>query len=179
MASEPSIDRVVGAIQLARARAKYLGVTKGVTASLLDIQWLLDQMRARADEGSWDRETHQLVKRYLEVEVPYRVQQMKELLGALEEVGNRGDVLPQKLEELESERERQVAWVGAEPEEGSEGEAAKKALEDLAGFTRELDSAGKELDRLAHDFLVSFIQSNRLSKELADSLLEREEAADG
>lgn len=178
--SEPPVDRIVGAIQLARARAKYHGVTKGVTASLLDIEWLLDQTKkTKAEKEAWDKGTRLLVERYLEMEVPYRVQQMREFLEALEGVGVAVDDLPQKTEGLESERERQAAWVGAEREDGGEGEAAERVLDDLTGFAKQLDSVGEELDRRARDFLVAFIENNKLSKEMASSLLEREEAADG
>jgi len=179
LTSEPPIDRVVGAIQLARARSKYRGVTKSVTASLLDIQWLLDQaMKAREEEGTLDRESRMLVKRYLEMEVPYRTQQMKEFLEALEDVGVSVDNLPLKLEELELERERQAAWAGLGPEDRNEKEEARKVLEDLTSFAKQLDLVGTELDRLAYDFLMEFIQSNKLSKELANSLLERDEVAE-
>ena len=178
MAGEPPVDQVVGAIQLARARAKYHGVTKGVTASLLDIQWLLDQ--TTANEGVLGRETHSLVERYLEMEVPYRMQQLKEFLEAMEGLGLDVGGLPQSLEKLESERERQAAWLRAGPDDQGEGsEEARNVLEDLTGFARQLDSVGKDLDKQAYDFLVEFIQNNRLSKELANSLLEREEVADG
>jgi hypothetical protein len=173
LAGEPPVDQVVGAIQLARARAKYRGVTKGVTASLLDIQWLLDQ--TKASDGVLGRETHSLVERYLEMEVPYRMQQLKEFLEAVEGVGLDVGGLPQTLEKLESERERQAAWVRRGPEDQEE---AGKVLEDLTSFAKQLDSVGKDLDRQAYDFLVEFIQNSRLSKELANSLLEREEVAD-
>jgi hypothetical protein len=178
LAGEPPVDQVVGAIQLARARAKYRGVTKGVTASLLDIEWLLDQ--TKVNEGVLGRETHSLVERYLEMEVPYRMQQMKEFLEAVEGVGLDVGGLPRTLEELESERKRQAAWVRAGPDEQGEGrEEAGKVLEELTDFAKQLDSVGKDLDKQAYDFLVEFIQNSRLSKELANSLLEREEVADG
>jgi hypothetical protein len=178
MAGEPPVDQVVGAIQLARARAKYHGVTKGVTASLLDIQWLLDQ--TTANEGVLGKETRSLVERYLEMEVPYRMQQLKEFLEAVEGLGLDVGELPQTLEKLESERERQAAWLRAGPDDQGEGrEEARNVLEDLTGFAKQLDSVGKDLDKQAYDFLVEFIQNNRLSKELANSLLEREEVADG
>jgi hypothetical protein len=174
---EPPVGQVVGAIQLARARAKYHGVTKGVTASLLDIEWLLDQ--TKASEGVLGRETHSLVERYLEMEVPYRMQQLKEFLEAVEGVGLDVGGLPQTLEKLESERERQAAWVRAGPDEqGEGGEEAGKVLEGLTDFAKQIDSVGRDLDKQAYDFLVEFIQNSRLSKELANSLLEREEIAD-
>lgn len=179
MTSEPPVDRVVGAIQLARARAKYRGVAKGVAASLLDIQWMLDETsQTKADLGALDRETHMLVRRYLEMEVPYRMQQLKEFLRALEGVGIAVEDLPQKLEGLEKERERQALLVGPEPGERSESAGAKEEIEELTKFARELDSVGEELDGRAYRFLVAFIEENKLSKELASSLLEREEIAD-
>ena len=178
LAGEPPVDQVVGAIQLARARAKYRGVTKGVTASLLDIQWLLDQ--TKASDGVLGRETHLLIERYLEMEVPYRMRQLKEFIGAVEGVGLDVGGLPQTLEKLESERERQAAWVRGGPEDQGDGrEEAGKVLEDLTSFAKQLDTVGKDLDKQAYDFLVEFIQNSRLSKELANSLLEREEVADG
>ncbi len=178
MSSEPTVDRVVRAIQLARARAKYQGFMKGVTASLLDIEWLLEQTtQAGKNEVGLDMEGGLLVKRYLEMEVPYRTQQMKEFLGALEEAGLSVGELPQTLEKLESERESLLARVQAEPGGGDDRGAAKVELRELAGFARRLDSVGKELDRQAHEFLVAFIQNSRVSKEMATTLLGGEEAA--
>ncbi len=174
MASEPPVDQVVRAIQLARARARYQGFTKGVSASLMDIQWLLGQIQEGKNEGNLGKEGELLVKRYLEMEVPYRLEQMKEFLEALEEGGLDVGELPQSLEKLASERERLLAQVQTQQ---SEGEAAGLTPEALAGFAEQLDSMGKGLDRQAHDFLLTFIQTNKVSRELANSLLEGEEAA--
>ncbi len=175
MASEPTVDRVVRAVQLARARARYQGFTKGVTASLMDIQWLLEQtIRGGKDEGVLDREGGLLVGRYLEMDVPSRLQQMKEFLEAMEEAGVDAGGLPQALEKLESNRGGLLARVQAESEEMN---TARVALDELAGFAKRLDSMGKDLDRRAHDFLLAFIRSSKVSRELAGSLLEGEETA--
>lgn len=176
MASEPSVDRVVGAVRLARARAKYHGFTKGATASLLDVHWLLQEtMQRKGGERALDVEGGSLVKRYLEMEVPYRLQQLKEFVEALEEVGLDAGGLPQTLEKLGSEREGLAARVQAGP--GEEEVSAADTIEELTGFTEQLDSLGKELDRHAYDFLVEFIQNSQLSKELAAALLEGDEAS--
>ncbi len=175
MASEPPVDRVVRAVQLARARARYQGFTKGVTASLMDIQWLLEQtMRGGKNEGVLDREGGLLVGRYLEMEVPSRLQQMKEFLEAMKEAGVDVGGLPQGLEKLESDRGGLLVRVQAESEER---DTARVMLNELAGFAKQLDSAGEELDKRAHDFLLAFIRNSKVSRELAGSLLEGEEAA--
>ncbi len=177
MASEPTVDGVVRAIQLARARAKYQGFTKGVTASLMDVQWLLEQtMKGRKNEGVLDREGDLLVERYLEMEVPYRLQQMKEYLTALGEAGQDAGEFPQALEKLEAERGRLLARVRSQQRESEDKDRAKGVPEELAGYAGQLDSIGKELDKQAHDFLLTFIQNSRVSRELARSLLEGEEA---
>jgi hypothetical protein len=178
LASEPPVDRIVGAVQLARARAKYHGYTKGATASLMDIHWLLEEtMQKRAGERTLDAEGGMLVRRYLEMEVPYHLRQLREFVEALEEVGLDVDGLPQTLEKLESERDRLFNWVQAGPHEGEGDEARSKGIEELASFKEQLDSEGEELDRRAYDFLIEFIQNNKLSKELATALLEGEEAS--
>ncbi len=174
MASEPPVDKVVGAIQLARARARYQGFTRGVSASLMDIQWLIGQIQEGKNEGALGKEGELLVKRYLEMEVPYRLDQMKEFLEALEEAGLDVGELPQSLEKLASERERLLTRVQTQQ---SEGEAAGAVPEELAGFASKLDSMGAGLDKQAHDFLLTFIQTNKISRELANSLLEGEETA--
>ncbi len=177
MAGEPAVDGVVRAIQLARARAKYQGFMKGVTASLMDVRWLLEQtMKGSKNEGVLDREGDLLVERYLEMEAPYRLRQMKEYLTALGEAVRDVGEFPQALEKLEAERGRLLARVRNQRNENEETGAARGVPEELAGYAEQLDSMGKELDRQAHDFLLTFIQTNRVSKEVARSLLEGEEA---
>ncbi len=108
------------------------------------------------------------------MDVPSRLQQMKEFLEAMEEAGVDAGGLPQALEKLESNRGGLLARVQAESEEMN---TARVALDELAGFAKRLDSMGKDLDRRAHDFLLAFIRSSKVSRELAGSLLEGEETA--
>jgi chromosome segregation ATPase len=151
----------------------------GTTASLLDIHWLLEETtQRRASERKLDMEGSLLVKRYLEMDVPYRLQQLKEFAESLEEVDLAMGELPQTLEKLVSERERLFTWVQAGPDEGEgDKEPGSRALDELASFTEELDSVGKELDRQAYDFLLEFIRNSKLPKEMAAALLEGEEAS--
>lgn len=169
MSGDAPVDRVVGAVQLARARAKYLGAMKGVAFSLLDIQWLLDQTMQARKGAALDAEGDRLVRRYLEVEVPFRMQQMKEFAEALEEAGAAAGEI-QALEELESEQARILSRVQNWQDEEEEG-----APRELADLAKRLDSAGEELDKRAHDFLVEFVRSSKVSREVVNTLLGGEE----
>lgn len=180
MANEPSVDGVVKAVQLARARTKYQGFAKGVSDSLLDIRWLLDQTTEAKDAaGRLDTEGGLLVRRYLEMEVPYRLQLTKEFLEAQEEAGLSTGELSQSLDKLESGRERLLAWVqtGLSPPEEDE-EATRKMIEELASFSKQLDSVGSELERQAHDSLLAFVQTNKVPREVAATLVDLDEALD-